>query len=159
MSSHQEEDPLVIEAEESLSEQETRKRSGEVPKGRKQKRRKFCLLEEWGESASPVEEHHHPEGSTSRRDWLEEKEEQITDTEKLNQTKISSWLGSRKEVEVNTPGLKKNSTPKRMKGKLTKKEIKEMKECDPDVSELLKSKVESGTSSSSILLTVGMTCG
>ena len=39
MSSHQEDDPLVREAEESLAEQESRKRSGEVPKGRKEKRR------------------------------------------------------------------------------------------------------------------------
>ena len=41
----EEEDPLVTEAEESLSEKEQLKRKKETPEEKRKKKRKFCLLE------------------------------------------------------------------------------------------------------------------
>ena len=144
-SSHQEENnPLIVEAEESLAEKESRKRSGDVPEGRKTKRRKYCLLEGWGEDSSTEEElhHHHFQESNSRKDWLEEKEEQKEESKKMNQTRISSWLGGKKpEKIVNFPEEQiKTTTPARNnKGKLTKKEQEKMKKCHPNIREMIRS--------------------
>ena len=139
-SQQEEEDPLVVEAEERLSEKESRKRNSDDPEERRHKRRKHCLLEGWGESSSQEEDLDHPIVSSSRRDWLEEKEEQNEPIEKKNQTRISSWLGSKepeKEILLEEP---KKATPARRTGKLTKKEVKQMKKCHPNISDLIGNK-------------------
>ena len=137
MSSQQEEeDPLVTQAEDSLMERENVKRKQDVPEGRKPKRRKFDLLEDWGESSSQEGEEDTASASQARRDWLEEVDAGKTtaEEEKKSQTKISSWLG-REEEEI-IPDVKVKETPVRRRGKLTKKETKEMKMSHKSIKEL-----------------------
>ena len=104
------------------------KKKQDVPEGRKPKRRKFDLLEGWGESSSQEEGEDTASFCQARSDWLEEKDagKRIEEEGKKSQAKISLWLG-REEEEIIIPEVISKDTPVRRRGKLTKKETKEMK--------------------------------
>ena len=120
-----------MEAEESLAEKEQIKRKQDAPEERGKRRRKFCLLENWGEASSQVEEKDPQETETEVRDWLVKAENNGMETKQMTQTDIASWLGGKAKEDENLPEEQKKETPVRARGKLTKKEEKAMKKCHP----------------------------
>ena len=115
-----------MEAEESLAEKEQVKRKQEDPGEKMNKRRKFCLLESWGEPSIQQEEQDHPdqdlyETGTASKDWLEEVETKRIVEMSTTQSDLTSWLGEESitkeevipEVQIKeNPGEKKRKTDK-----------------------------------------------
>ena len=61
----------------------------------------------------------------------------------MNQTRISSWLGSKKPEKLIIPEEQMKTTPASNKGKLSKKEQEKMKKCHPNISDMIEKKVVS----------------
>ena len=77
-----------------LTEKENNKRGTDPPKGRKAKKRKMDLLEDWGESTSSSFSSHVVEKhvlATARKDWLEKPNVMPVNETTLNQTTLSNW--------------------------------------------------------------------
>ena len=103
----------LTEAEEALGEREQPKRKTERKlEGKKPKRRKLDLLEGWGLNTSQEEDQH---------------QIPVVEVEK-EQKSISEWAGSKEapDIPVGRIGVSSTAEKRRVRGKLSRKEIIEM---------------------------------
>ena len=132
-----EEERLRGEAEESLMEKDLKRKADN--KESKRKRRKVERIEGWGQSTSQEEDYHHQEEEMAHsRDWMAEVNlnSQLINTKPMIQVNLVSWGKIKEEKQENIPEGRKEPR-RRMKGKLTKAEIKKMKKSHKDIGSLM----------------------
>ena len=114
---------------------------GTVPEGMKTKRRKMDLLEGWGLGTSPLEEEEERPPPRSWRWEIDKKDLGVGVRRKGVQTRITTWAGMKGNIPEGRKTGKEQLTRKppnrRVRGKLSKKEVKEMRGCHKDISGMM----------------------